>query len=42
MLNRKKGIKKYDVGVDANDMSLVSVDEIIEFLNESILSGRGD
>ena len=30
------------LGVDANDMSLVSIDEIIEFFNESIFSGRGD
>lgn len=29
--NRKKGIRRYDVGVDANDMEPVSAEEIIGF-----------
>ena len=29
--NRKKGIRRYDVGVDANDMEPVSAEEIIRF-----------
>ena len=31
--NREKGLKRYDVGVDANKMSPVSADEILEFFD---------
>lgn len=31
ILNEEKGLKKYDVGVDANYMKPVSIEEIIEF-----------
>lgn len=34
MENRKKGILRYDVGVDANDMAPVSAEEIIDFFNK--------
>ena len=32
ILNEEKGLKKYDVGVDANYMKPVSIEEIIKFL----------
>lgn len=32
ILNKEKGLKKYDVGVDANYMKPVSIEEIIKFL----------
>ena len=32
--NRGNGLKRYDVGVDANKMSPVSVDEILEFFDD--------
>ena len=32
-LNKEKGLKKYDVGVDANYMKPVSIEEIIEFFD---------
>ncbi len=34
LMNREKGIRRYDVGVDANNMSLVSAEEILEFFNQ--------
>ena len=33
ILNEEKGLKKYDVGVDANYMKPVSIEEIIEFFD---------
>lgn len=30
--NRDNGFKRYDVGMDANNMSPVSIDEVLEFL----------
>ena len=33
--NRAEGIKRYDVGVDANDFYPVSVDSIIDFFGEN-------
>lgn len=34
--NRESGLKRYDVGVDANKMSPVSVDEILEFFGYAV------
>ncbi|MCM1084181.1 MAG: hypothetical protein NC309_04255 [Ruminococcus sp.] len=33
--NRKMGIRRYDVGVDANGMQSVSAEEIIDFFNQA-------
>lgn len=33
ILNKENGLKKYDVGVDANYMKPVSIEEIIEFVD---------
>ncbi|MCM1542711.1 MAG: hydrolase [Blautia sp.] len=33
--NRKMGIRKFDVGVDANSMMPVSAEEIIDFFNQT-------
>ena len=33
--NRAEGIKRYDVGVDANDFYPVSVDSIMDFFGEN-------
>lgn len=34
MQNRKEGILRYDVGVDANNYYPISVKQILEFFNE--------
>ena len=39
-LMRSKGIRRYDVGVDANEFYPVSIDEIIDFMEGSNESNK--